>query len=56
MSAFEPNRTDTPTQYDLARWLYEQCQAIEPVTTVNDGIARMATIMLAIRPENARKP
>lgn len=51
MSAFEQTRTDTPTQYDLARWLFEHIESIEG--SCQDRLAALSLMyecMTAIRP------
>jgi hypothetical protein len=46
-----PIRTETPTQFDLARWLFTLIEAREgPVKNRTDALALMVECMAAIRP------
>ena len=56
MNIFDPNRTDTPTQYDLARWLFERIEKIDPCKSRLEALELMDGCITAIRPaEKNRK-
>jgi hypothetical protein len=51
MSVLDPIDSRTPTQFDLARWLYERIVALEgePKTRV-ECLELMTEVMSAVRP------
>lgn len=51
-----PARTETPTQFDLARWLFERIEAIEgPCKDRTAVLALMYECMGAVRPPKTAK-
>ena len=52
MSLLPPTRTETPTQYDLARWLFERIAAVEGEPKDRDtALALMHECLSVVRPE-----
>lgn len=55
MALLEPVRTETPTQYDLARWLFQLIEERHgQCSSRNEVLGLMIECMTAVRPEREK--
>jgi hypothetical protein len=44
----------TPTQYDLARWLYTKIESLDPPKNKDDALAIMHEVLQIVRPPSSK--